>query len=140
MAISKPPYPREVRRSLDWGRKECRAEGGTVIYEPGIVRTADLTGDGRPDFVVDYRAGRCSGYLGMFNGTGGWDLAILIARAGRATREVFRGRVRGYTVLPGRGPKRVAFDLHGGFCGLAGADECRKTRTITTRPFAFKDR
>ncbi|HYF54005.1 MAG TPA: hypothetical protein VEA41_07075, partial [Salinarimonas sp.] len=74
MAVAKPPYPLEVRRSLDRGHKECRAENGAVPYEPVIVRTADLTGDGRPDFVVDYRAARCSGYLGMFNRTRGWDL------------------------------------------------------------------
>ncbi len=104
MAVAKPPYPLEVRRSLDRGHKECRAENGAVPYEPVIVRTADLTGDGRPDFVVDYRAARCSGYLGMFNRTRGWDLEILVTNSRGRVVPVFAGRVRDHDLSSGPGP------------------------------------
>jgi len=48
--------------------------------------------------------------------------------------------VRGYRILPGRGVRRITFDLHGGYCGKAGADECVKTRRITGKRFGFKQK
>ncbi len=138
---ARAPYPAGVQRMLDEGRRECLAEGGTGLrYAPGIVRTGDLDADGRRDFVVDFRESRCIERPAMFNGTGGWDLVILVGRPRGAVREVFSGRVRDYTVLPGRGPKRITFALHGSYCGLAGADPCRKMRTITAQPFVFRER
>jgi hypothetical protein len=135
------PFPAAVQRILDEGRRDCLAEGGTALrYGPGIVRTADLNGDRRPDYVIDFRESRCEERPAMFNGTGGWDLVILIGQPGGQTREVFNGRVRDYTILGGRGPRRITFDLHGSYCGLAGVEPCPKTRTITSRPFEFRDR
>jgi hypothetical protein len=141
MAVAKPPYPREVRRSLAWGRRECRAQGGgAVAYGPGIVRTGDLTGDGRPDFVVDYREAACAGYLGMFNGTGGWDLEILVTGSKGRVVPVFSGRVRDYDLSDGPGPRTMTFDLHGAYCGLGGTDRCVKRRRMDARRFEYRDR
>jgi hypothetical protein len=63
----------------------------------------------------------------------------MVARPDRALVRVFEGRVRRYRI--GRGPRAhtIRFDLHGGFCGRAGAEACSKTRRITARPFAFKE-
>ena len=43
-------------------------------------------------------------------------------------------------MLPGRGARRIRFDLHGGYCGLSGPSECAKTRRITAKPFAFRQK
>jgi len=71
--------PATIRRK--WGRRyadeECaRQEGGAVTFAPDTVRKVDLTGDGRDDYIVDFRDTR--------------------------VRHVFDGYVRTYEILPGR--------------------------------------
>jgi hypothetical protein len=141
LAVAAPPYPREVRHSLAYGRKLCRKEGGTALtYPKGIVRMGDLTGDGRPDYVIDYRGSMCAERLYMFNGTGGWDFEVLVAQGGGRLVSVFSGRVRDYDISEGPGARTLTFSLHGGYCGLGGAEECIKKRRIDGRRFAFRDR
>ena len=80
---AKPPafdagnYPPEVRKALRYADEECaRQEGGAVTFAPDTVRKVDLTGDGRDDYIVDFRDTR--------------------------VRHVFDGHVRTYEILPGR--------------------------------------
>lgn len=141
LALAQPPYPRAVQQALDSGRKECLGQGGArLTYKRGIVRKIDLTGDGRDDYLVDFRAGFCAERLYMFNGTGGWDLDIFVARPRGGLTHVFSGRVRDYDISPGPGPRTMMFRLHGGYCGLAGAEQCVKRRKMSERAFAFRDR
>ncbi len=141
LAVAAPPYPPEVRRSLAHGRKLCREEGGTALtYPKGIVRTGDLTGDGRPDYVIDYRGSMCTERLYMFNGTGGWDFEVLVAQGGGRLVPVFSGRIRDYDISQGPGARTMTFSLHGSYCGLGGAEECTKRRRMDGRRFAFRDR
>ena len=141
LALAQPPYPRAVQQALDSGRKECLGQGGArLTYKRGIVRKIDLTGDGRDDYLVDFRAGFCAERLYMFNGTGGWDLDIFVARPKGGLTHVFSGRVRDYDISPGPGPRTITFQLHGGYCGLAGAEQCVKHRKMSERAFAFRDR
>jgi hypothetical protein len=76
----------------------------------------------------------------MFNGTGGWDLDIFVARPRGGLTHVFSGRVRDYDISPGPGPRTMTFQLHGGYCGLGGAEQCVKRRKMSERAFAFRDR
>ncbi len=141
LTVAAPPYPLEVRRSLAYGRKLCREEGGTALtYPKGIVRTGDLTGDGRPDYVIDYRGSMCTERLYMFNGTGGWDFEVLVAQGGGRLVPVFSGRIRDYDISQGPGARTMTFSLHGSYCGLGGAEECIKKRRIDGRRFSFRDR
>jgi hypothetical protein len=130
-----------VQQALDTGRKECLAQGGArLTYKPGIVRKIDLTGDGRDDYLVDFRAGFCAERRYLFNGTGGWDLDLFVARPRGGLTHVFSARVRDYDISPGPGPRTMTFSLHGGYCGLAGVEQCVKRRRIRERAFAFRDR
>jgi hypothetical protein len=141
LAIATPPYRSAVQRSLDFARKQCREEGGrSLAFRPDIVRRGDLNGDGRDDYIVDFRGAVCAERLYMFNGTGGWDLEIFVSQGRTRLVPVFAGRVRGYDLSNGPGPHTMAFELHGGFCGKAGVEECLKTRKITGRRFEFRDR
>jgi hypothetical protein len=141
LAIAVPPYPQEVRHSLAYGRKLCRQEGGTSLtYPRGIVRTGDLTGDGRPDYVIDFRGSMCAERLYMFNGTGGWDFEVLVSQRSGRLISVFSGRIRDYDISEGSGARTMTFSLHGSYCGLGGADDCVKRRRIDERRFAFRDR
>ncbi len=95
---AKPPafdagnYPPEVRKALRYADEECaRQEGGAVTFAPDTLRKVDLTGDGRDDYIVDFRDTR--------------------------VRLVFDGHVRTYEIVRGDGARTIRFALHGGYCG-----------------------
>ncbi len=141
LAAAKPPYPAAVQEILDHGRRECLSlDGGSFAAGPGAVRAGDLTGDGRADYVVDFRDARCAGLLSLFEGTGGWPVTILVAGPGGTLVEVFSGMVRDYDVSRGPGARTLTFHLHGGFCGRSGADDCIRRHRMSARPFAFRER
>jgi hypothetical protein len=138
-------YPPVIRRSFDAAVKECReADDGKVTFAADTVRTVDLTGDGRQDFIVSLENTECSTFESVFCGTGGCSLDIYVALPDGNYRNVFSNVVRGYKILPGKGkgkgPRTIRFDMHGGYCNTYGPAECYKQRRITDQPFAFKDR
>jgi hypothetical protein len=135
-----PSYPKEIAAALDRENKECleQGEGTGAKFGPSIVRTIDLNGDGRLDYIVDLKDTKCDGFESYFCGTGGCGVEIFIAQRNGSYRSIFSNRVRGYAIVPGRGARKIKFDLHGGYCGKAGAYECVKTRRITGKPFAFE--
>jgi hypothetical protein len=136
-------YPSELRKSFDAAAKDCHdADEGKVTFAPDTVRTVDLTGDGRQDFIVSLENAKCSTAASIFCGTGGCPLEIYVGLPDGSYRSVFSSQVRGYKILPaqGKGPRTIKFDMHGGFCGTYGAAECVKEQRITDQPFEFKDR
>src|SRR6188474_3367565 len=58
-AFDETSFPTEVRESLKYAHEEC-GEGGKVTFAPDTVRKLDLTGDGRPDYIVDFRDTECA--------------------------------------------------------------------------------
>lgn len=136
-------YPAELRQSFDAAIKACsEAEDGKVAFAPDTVRTLDLTGDGRQDFIVSLENAKCSTFESIFCGTGGCPLDIYVGLPDGSYRNVFSSQVRGYKVVRSnaRGPRTIRFDMHGGYCGKSGAEECYKEQRITDTPFEFKDR
>jgi hypothetical protein len=134
------PYPNSVQAVVDEGRRDCLAQGRSQFSAARhLVRVGDLTGDGRLDYVVDFREARCSGRETVFSGTGGWDLAIFVARESGEPVRVFQGRVLDYDVENKSGRPRMTFTLHGSYCGRVGSDQCTKRRRINQRPFAFQN-
>ena len=104
-ALRQPPRPSPPSRSrpihlpcsrpsIQAAKTASRKAARDSTYKRGIVRKIDLTGDGRDDYLVDFRAGFCAERLYMFNGTGGWDLDIFVARGGGA-ESTGGGRGRG---------------------------------------------
>ncbi|WP_232629937.1 hypothetical protein [Methylobacterium sp. Leaf118] len=141
LGIARAPYPAVVKRAVDAGRKACRDAGGKhFLARPGLVRTGDLTGDGRPDFVVDFREARCPERLTLFSGTGGWDVDIFAARPAGGPIRIFSGRVLDYALVDDRKGLAMRFQIHGSYCDRAGTDPCVRQRRLTTRPFAFRER
>jgi hypothetical protein len=141
LAVAKPPHPEAVQAILDHARRECLAqEGESFAIGPGAVRTGDLTGDRRADFIVDLRDVRCAGRSSLFEGTGGWPVTILVAAPDNGLVEVFSGMVRDYGVSRGSGARTMTFHLHGGFCGRSGADDCIRRHRVSARPFEFRER
>ena len=136
-------YPPGVQKALRYANEACESQGGgTVAFAPDTVRRIDLTGDGRDDYIVDFRDTKCGERESTYCGTGGCVLDILVTLPGGRVRSVFDGYVRGYTVLAPatkRGSARtIRFDLHGSYCGGFGAQACVKEKAVTATPFAFR--
>lgn len=136
-------YPPAVQKALRYAHEECESQGGgAVSFAPGTVRKIDLTGDGRDDYIVDFRDTKCGEREGIYCGTGGCLLDILVTRPDGSVRAVFDGYVRSYSIVAPpmkRGAARtVRFDLHGSYCGGFGSQACVKERAITATPFEFK--
>jgi hypothetical protein len=142
---AKPPFdeskfPPEVRKSLRDAHQECRREGGgKVTFAPDTVRTIDLTGDGRPDYIVSLQDAACEGREVVYCGTGGCELDILVTLPSGKIRNVFSARVRSYEILPGESAKTIRFMLHGTYCGGHGNPSCPREHTITATPFQFRE-
>ena len=103
-------YPAAVQAAFEDARDECKREGGTAVtFAPDTVRTLDLTGDGRLDYIVDLSDAECAGRSSVFCGTAGCDLDIIVALRSGRYRTVFSDRVRDYQILPGRGPRTIRF-------------------------------
>ncbi|MBC9880474.1 hypothetical protein G8O24_24415 [Bradyrhizobium sp. INPA01-394B] len=135
-------YPAAVQKALHYANQECDSQGGgAVTFAPDTVRKVDLTGDGRDDYIVDFRDTKCGQRESTYCGTGGCVLDILVTRPDGSIRSVFDGYVRSYTIVAPamkQGSARVIrFDLHGSYCGGFGAQACVKEMAITQTPFAF---
>ena len=134
-------FPAPIQEDLNRARKECAdADDGKVGVKPSFVRRLDLTGDGRPDYIVNFNGLTCSTFESVFCGTGGCEHIIYVTTKSGELRQVFSGMVRGYKVSKGSGAKTITFHLHGGFCGEGGYYDCVKRKRITEAPFEFKDR
>ena len=136
-------YPPGVQKALRYANEECESQdGGPVTFAVDTVRKVDLTGDGREDYIVDFRDTRCGERETTYCGTGGCVMTILVTLPDGSVRPVFDGYVRSYKIVAPpmkRGAARtVRFDLHGSYCGGFGAQACWKEKAITATPFAFK--
>jgi hypothetical protein len=131
-------YPIEIRKALSYGPEECKRQGGgKVTFAANTVRKVDLTGDGVDDYIISFAKTACAGRQAVYCGTAGCTLDIYVTLPNGKQRMVFSDRVWGYDILPGEGARTLRFDLHGSYCGGAGASECRKEHKITHRPFEF---
>ncbi|QOG17857.1 MULTISPECIES: hypothetical protein [Bradyrhizobium] len=136
-------YPPAVQKALHYANEECESQdGGVVTFASDTVRKVDLTGDGREDYIVDFRDAKCGDRETTYCGTGGCVMTILVTLPDGSVRPVFDGYIRSYKILAPpikRGAARtVRFDLHGSYCGGFGTQACVKERAITATPFAFK--
>jgi hypothetical protein len=133
-------YPIEIRKALSYGPEECRRQGGgKVTFAPDTVRKIDLTGDGVDDYIISFGRTQCAGLLAVYCGTAGCTHDIYVTRTNGKQRMVFSDRVRTYEILPGEGARTIRFDMHGSYCGRAGAEACFKEHRISDRPFEFRE-
>jgi hypothetical protein len=136
--VNPDAYPAGVQQSLQRARDECKADGGgDVTFAPDMVRAFNLTGDGRDDYIVDFRNAQCQDRAGVYCGSGGCQLDIDVALADGSMRTVFSQWVRSYEILPGKGARTIRFEMHGGYCGGHGSERCVKTHRVTAKPFGF---
>jgi hypothetical protein len=137
-------YPPEVRESVRYANEECERDGGRAVkFAADTVRKLDLTGDGRSDYIVNFRDTECVSHEAVYCGTGGCTIEILVTLPNGRIGSVFSDRVGDYEILPRRNPKShgastIRFQLHGGYCGGHGNPSCFREHRITATPFEFK--
>jgi hypothetical protein len=92
-------------------------ENGTITVGPDVVQPVDLTGDGTPETVIDYKGIACSTLASAWGGTGGTTLSILI------DGQRFDHLAYGWKVVDFDGPV-LLLSQHGVNCGATGSDRC----------------
>lgn len=133
------PWPREVQAVYDELKAECRTGGGKFVPDRAAFAVeTEVTGDGKPDWVVEYSAAHCSnqGYS-AWCGTAGCMIVIFGSGRGGLT-EIFRDNVRGWEpVKLDRGGTGLGLSVHGTVCGSVGADMCLQVLRWDGRKWAM---
>lgn len=136
------PWPREVQALYDELKAECRAGGGKFVPDrANFAVETEVTGDGKPDWVVEYSAAHCSnqGYS-AWCGTAGCTIAIFGSGRGGLTR-IFGDNVRGWEAVKLDGGRTgLGLSVHGTACGSVGADMCLEVLRWDGRKWALAGR
>lgn len=115
---------------------QCLAMGGGTFAPGQAVSAADLTGDGRPETLIDWAGFACAQARSAFSGTGGSPLTVLVD--GRR----FDMMSKGWRLIEVPAGQVLLMQVHGTDCGGIGADPCFETaiwngaRFMSLRPAA----
>ena len=116
--------PAEVAAVREALLEQC---GGKARFKPHFQSEADLNGDGRPDYLLDYGAVVCTegNKVNRFCGSGGCTLDIFMSGAD-GYRQVYGDNVRSWSIARAGGKPVLVLNLHGSFCDRAGYQPCHK--------------
>lgn len=133
-------WPAEVRQIYNEFKTQCRNGGGKFIPDKAnFAIQTEVTGDGKPDWVIDYGAWDCkvpeilryadnapeSGTA--YCGTAGCSTVIL-GSGRRGLTPIFEDNVRGWDAVKLAGGKTgLELSVHGTVCGGVGAEVCVQT-------------
>lgn len=133
-------WPTEVRQLYNEFKSQCRNGGGKFVPDKTRFATqTEVTGDGKPDWVIDYGAWDCqvpevlrysenapeSGTA--YCGTAGCTTVIL-GSGRRGLTNIFESNVRGWEAAKLAGGKTgLELSVHGSACGGVGAEVCVQT-------------
>jgi hypothetical protein len=112
------PLPGPVRADLAAMNTECRSYGGRPGPAPELIKSADLTGDGIADHVIDQSLYNCQGAASaMGAGQSGAAIRVYAGAPGGGAKLAYQGVVYGTKVLTTGGKARVWIDTAGYECG-----------------------
>jgi hypothetical protein len=121
-AAAQASLPPELRKHLASLDGECRDYGGRPGKAPQLVKSADLTGDGRPDYVVDLNGYNCEGAASaMAAGQSGAAMVVFVSGPANSARRAFDGLTYGTKIVTGGGRSRLYLDVAGVDCGQRAA-------------------
>lgn len=118
--------PDAIRARVNELVAQCAGAGGTLGDMSGqgrFVIPADLTGDGRTDFLVSEGNFPCNGRPGLFRSNGEARVQVFEGLAGGAARLLFDDRLLAYRMLAGS-PVRLQIARRGVACGAGAAARC----------------
>jgi hypothetical protein len=112
------PLPGPVRADLAALHSECRSYGGQPGAAPELVKSADLSGDGIADHVIDQGAYNCQGAASaMGAGQSGAAIRVYAGTPGGGAKLAYQGVVYGTKILTAGGKARLWIDTAGYECG-----------------------
>lgn len=132
-AQGRPPAP--VLAAVQEMDAMCR-EFGTPGDKSGLLRSADLNGDGVADWVLDQGVYVCEGAASLFGGSGGSQVSVWAGRPGGGVSEPFSHGAFGVTIDGGRAWLTVGGEL----CGQNTAGRSRAEYAHCERPLRWDAR
>ncbi|MFT3905939.1 MAG: hypothetical protein QM718_06520 [Steroidobacteraceae bacterium] len=141
-AAAATDLPVEVQQHLAALDAECRSFGGVPGNAPELVRSADLTGDGVPDYLIDVNFYECEGAISaMSAGLNGSAFFVYMGLPGHAARQVYQGVAYGTHVESGWFSRRLYVDTAGKYCGQTNAADLPTAELRgCSRPLLWKRR
>ena len=109
--------PNAVRKEIGVMMKTCQDAGGKTAKSPGLLTVADLTGDGKPDYIIDQSAFVCEGAASMFSGSGGSQMLVYVGSPDGQAKQVFSAGAHGVRVNSMFKPAKVQIMVGGPLCG-----------------------
>jgi hypothetical protein len=102
-ASAAPPLPAPVRADLARLGEDCRGYGGRPGPAPELVRSADLTGDGIADHVIDQNAYNCDGAASaMGSGQSGAAIRVYAGLPGGGAKLAYENTAYGTRIVGAR--------------------------------------
>lgn len=147
-------WPREVQAIFDGYKTQCIKAGGKFVPDRARFATsAELTGDGKPDWVVEDSAFDCKVPQSVldsggdypetgsgFCGTAGCTLTIL-GSTRKGLTPIFEGNLRDWKAVDlGGGRRGIETSVHGSACGGVGAEVCIETLAWNGKKWALVKR
>lgn len=117
--------PQPVQNQIDEVNAACREFGGQAAPQQGFLTSADLNGDGQPDYIVDLMYQNCAGAMSAFCGSAGCPVTVWLSGPG------------GYFVASGGHVQQWQIEgssirsfVHGQMCNppRSGADGCEQVQ------------
>jgi hypothetical protein len=116
-AQGQPKLPAAVQKAIGAMTSMCKESGGRPGKSPDLLTIAELTGDERPDYVIDQSAFVCDGAPSLFGGSGGSQVAVFVGTADGQAAPAFAGGAFGVQVDRAVKPARVSLIVGGPMCG-----------------------
>jgi hypothetical protein len=114
---------------IESSRSFCSGEKGKFTMAPGAISAIDLTGDGKPDEIVDASKFNCSTAASLYCGNGGCPITAIVA--GKPT-EFF---AQGWRTVDWAGSNVLLLGVHGSRCGALGTTRCVEAVTWSEGSF-----
>jgi len=108
-----------IRKAIDAAKVECKAlDNGEFSTTEKTIQLADVTGDGRPEEILDASQFACSTAASLYCGTGGCPITVIVDGKGHE----FFGH--GWKVFKWGKLPILLVRQHGSSCGSYGATPC----------------
>ena len=130
-AVAAPALPAAAKAHVADMRTSCKDAGGRPGRSPELVQIADVTGDGRADYVINEGAFDCVGAESYFSGgSGGSSVSVYVSDTTGSAKQAFTHGVFGVHMERSGQTARVWLGVGGPLCGQkqfrsrAEAEDC----------------
>ena len=119
-SVAQPPnLPELVLARQAEVRKDCDDQ---VQFKPGFIKTANISADGKTDYILDYGELVCKGFRSMYCGSGGCNIDFIVSEGGTYLRD--SRLLQSYRLIDAPGGAVIMTSMHGTSCNRIGAEIC----------------